>query len=163
MGRGNREIARLLGILLLSSVAAAAADDAPRFYARTMEGEKLSNDTLKGKVVLLQFWTTWCRYCRNEQSTVDSLGEELSKKGLVVVAVNVGQSRKTVSRYLKDSPRSSKVVLNDDTNLPALYQARQYPLYVVIDRDGKVAGRQDGAAGEEALRELLARAGVEKD
>jgi hypothetical protein len=49
----------------------------------------------------------------------------------------------------------------EDTNLAALYAARSYPLYVLIDRDGNVAGRQAGAAGEESLRRLLGKAGLE--
>jgi len=49
----------------------------------------------------------------------------------------------------------------EDTNLVALYAARSYPLYVLIDRDGNVAGRQNGAAGEDALRRLLRKAGLD--
>lgn len=49
----------------------------------------------------------------------------------------------------------------DDTNLAAMYQATVYPIYVVVDRDGLIAGTQRGAGGEEALRRLIARAGIE--
>ena len=49
----------------------------------------------------------------------------------------------------------------EDTNLAALYAARSYPLYVLIDRDGNVVGRQKGAAGEAALRRLLNKAGLD--
>jgi hypothetical protein len=48
----------------------------------------------------------------------------------------------------------------EDTNLAAMYQATVYPIYVVIDRDGNIAGTQRGAGGEEALRRLIARAGI---
>jgi uncharacterized membrane protein len=51
----------------------------------------------------------------------------------------------------------------EDTNLAAMYQANVYPIYVVIDRDGNIAGTQRGAGGEEALRRLLARAGLESE
>ncbi len=53
-----------------------------------------------------------------------------------------------------------KIVLMEDTNLAAMYQATVYPIYVVIDRDGNIAGTQRGAGGEEALRRLLARGGI---
>ena len=49
----------------------------------------------------------------------------------------------------------------EDTNLAAMYQATSYPIYVVIDRDGFIAGNQRGAGGEDALRRLIARAGLE--
>jgi hypothetical protein len=49
----------------------------------------------------------------------------------------------------------------EDTNLAAMYQANVYPIYVVIDRVGNIAGTQRGAGGEDALRRLIARAGLE--
>jgi thiol-disulfide isomerase/thioredoxin len=118
---------------------------------------------VKGKVVLLQFWTTWCPYCRKEQDAVEALVHDFTARGLVVLAVNVGESKKKVKQYLADSPRSCKIVLTDDTNLAALYAAKSYPLYVLIDRDGNLASQQDGAAGEGALRDLLARAGLDAE
>ena len=126
-----------------------------------MTGENFSNQSVKGKVVLLQFWATWCRYCRGEQAILDDLDREFAGKGLVVLAVNVGESKKTVKKYLEHDPRSCRIVLNEDTNLAAMYAANSYPIYVVIDRDGNVAGEQRGAGSEPALRSLLSRAGLE--
>lgn len=91
---------------------------------------------------------------------VDAVTHEFAGEGLIVLAVNVGESKKKVKKYVEDNPRTSKVVLTEDTNLAALYQATVYPIYVVIDRDGNIAGTQRGAAGERALRRLLRRAGI---
>jgi len=147
-------------------LALAGSDDfgpAPHFMAKTMDGERFTNESLKGKVVLVQFWATWCKYCRGEQSMVDDLTKEFADSGLVVLAVNVGESRKKVKKYLDDSPRSCKIVLMEDTNLAALYAANAYPVYVLIDRDGNVAGIQRGAGGENALRRLLRKAGLDSE
>ena len=133
---------------------------APRFNAKTTEGEKFTNDSTKGKVVLLEFWTTWCVYCVAEAPFVDKINQEYGEKGLVVLAVNVAESKKKVKRYLDQHPRTTRVVLTDDTNLAAMYEATVYPIYVVIDRDGNIAGTQRGAAGEDALRDLLASGGI---
>lgn len=138
-----------------------AKEPAPRFNARTTEGEKFSNDSIKGKIVLLEFWTTWCKYCIDEAPFVDKIGHELADKGLVVLAINVGESKKTVKKFLDLHPRNCKIVLMEDTNLAAMYQATVYPIYVVIDRDGNIAGTQRGAGGEPALRGLIARAGLD--
>lgn len=135
-------------------------EPAPRFSATTSAGEKFSNASLKGKVVLLEFWTTWCRFCAEEAPLVDKLNHEFADKGLVVLAINVGESKKTVKKYLEAHPRATKIVLTDDTNLAAMYAATVYPIYVVIDRDGKCV-TQRGAGGEDALRDLLAFAGLE--
>ena len=135
-------------------------DPAPRFHAKSLNGEQFNNASIKGKVVLLDFWTTWCPYCREEGSMVDELGKEFAGKGLIVLAVDVAESKKTVKKYLDQNPRTSKVVMTEDTNLAAMYQANAYPIYVVIDRDGNIAGTQRGAGGERALLRLLRRAGI---
>ena len=152
-------------VLLLSAAAVFAASNAkepaPRFNAKTTDGEKFSNESIKGKVVLLEFWTTWCGYCNEEAPFIDKIGKELADKGLLLLAINVGESKKTVTKFLIQHPRNCKIVLMEDTNLAAMYQATAYPIYVVIDREGNIAGTQRGAGGESALRRLIARAGIE--
>jgi thiol-disulfide isomerase/thioredoxin len=137
-----------------------AKEPAPRFNATATTGEKFNNDSIKGKIVLLEFWTTWCGYCADDAPFVDKIGKEYAGKGLIVLAVNVGESKKTVKKYLEQHPRSVRIVLMEDTNLAAMYAAKVYPIYVVIDREGFIAGEQRGAAGEDALRDLLARGGI---
>jgi len=163
----DRKIVGLVCIALALSVCAFAGSDegepAPRFHAKTLTGEIFTNESVKGKVVLLQFWTTWCPYCRGEQSLVDDLDHEFADKGLVVLAIDVGEAKKTVKKYLADHPRSCRIVLNEDTNLAAMYAANVYPIYVVIDRDGDIAATQRGASGERGLRRLLRLAGLESD
>jgi len=153
--------------LLLAAACAFAADDdnqaAPRFRAKTVAGESFNNESVKGKVVLLEFWTTWCQYCHDEEPLVEAIHKEFAGKGLIVLAIDVAESKKTVKKYLEQHPRSCPIVLTEDTNLAAMYQATSYPIYVVIDRDGNIAGEQRGAAGERALRRLLASAGIESE
>jgi thiol-disulfide isomerase/thioredoxin len=134
---------------------------APRFNAVTTTGEKFTNDSIKGKVTLLEFWTTWCGYCAEEAAFVDKIGHELADKGLILLAIDVGESKKTVKKYLEQHPRNCKIVMMEDTNLAAMYQANVYPIYVVIDREGFIVGTQRGAGGEDALRRLIARAGLD--
>jgi thiol-disulfide isomerase/thioredoxin len=157
--RGTVLCALFLAALCVSA-GTKAKEPAPRFNARTIEGEKFTNDSIKGKVVLLEFWTTWCVYCAEEAPFVDKINREYGDKGLILLAVNVAESKKTVKKYLEQHPRTSRIVLTDDTNLAAMYQATVYPIYVVIDRDGNVVGTQRAAAGEAALRDLLAGAGI---
>ena len=149
-------------ILLLAALCVYARPDgkepAPHFNARTLDGEKFNNESIKGKVVLLEFWTTWCGFCLDEAPYVDRINRDYGNQGVVVLAVNVAESKRTVKKYLEIHPRSSRIVLTDDTNLAAMYEATVYPIYVVIGRDGNITGTQRGAAGEDALRELLADA-----
>jgi len=154
---GHLTFRRLLPILVaLTSFSAFAADEtgqpAPRFRARTTTGDQFNNASIKGKVVLFEFWTTWCGFCADEAAFVDKIGHELAGKGLILLAIDVGESKKTVKKYLEQHPRNCKLVMMEDTNLAAMYQANVYPIYVVIDRDGFIVGTQRGAGGEEALR-----------
>jgi thiol-disulfide isomerase/thioredoxin len=157
---------RLLLIAVgLATVFASAGDEtgqpAPRFRAKTTSGDQFNNASVKGKVVLFEFWTSWCKYCEEEASLVDDIAKEFSDKGLIVLAVDVLEPDKTVKQYLVEHPRSVPIVLTKDTNLAAMYNAQSYPIYVVVDREGNIAGEQRGAAGERGLRRLLKRAGIE--
>jgi thiol-disulfide isomerase/thioredoxin len=165
---GSLTLRRLLPIFVaLLCLSAFAADEtgqpAPRFRAKTTSGDQYNNASIKGKVVLFEFWTTWCKYCEEEAELVDDVAKEFSTKGLIVLAVDVLEPDQKVKKYLAEHPRSVPIVLTRDTNLAAMYNAQSYPIYVVIDRDGNVAGEQRGAAGEKALRNLLRRAGIESN
>src|ERR1700723_1499648 len=152
-------------LLFRPALCAFAADEtgqpAPRFRAKTTTGDQFNNASVKGKVVLFEFWTTWCKYCEQEASLVDDIAKEFSDRGLLVLAVNVLEPGQPVKKYLAEHPRSVPIVLTKDTNLAAMYSAQSYPIYVVLDRDGNIAGEQRGAAGERGLRRLLKRAGIE--
>lgn len=160
--RGALSAALLVGALGLAA-GSKDKEPAPHFSATTTNGEKFTNESIKGKVALFEFWTTWCGFCADEAAFVDKIGKELAPKGLILLAIDVGESKKTVKKYLEQHPRSCRIVLTEDTNLAAMYQANSYPIYVVIDRNGNIAGEQRGAAGEKGLRRLLANAGVNAD
>lgn len=133
----------------------------PHFTARTLDGERITSESVKGKVVLIDFWASWCPPCKSDAPAVERLREEFEKDGLIVLAVNMGEPRRKVKKYLEASPRSSKVILAEDTTLAAICDANVYPLYTLVNREGRIAGVQRGAGGEGALRRLLAKAGLD--
>jgi thiol-disulfide isomerase/thioredoxin len=159
----RRSTARLLlSFLAAARLRAISANEAlPHFAARTLDGERITTESIKGKVLLLDFWATWCPPCKSEEPAIENIVKDFSKDGLLILAVNMGEPRRKVKKYLESSPRSSKVVLAEDTTLAAICNARSYPLYVLVDREGQVVGVQRGAAGESALRRLLSKAGLE--
>ena len=160
---GRRYLVCWLIALLLSQISRAGDETgqpAPRFRAKTTTGEQFNNESVKGKVVLFEFWTTWCKYCEAESELVDSIAQEFKSKDLIVLAVDVLEPDKTVKAYLAEHPRTVPIVLTKDTNLAAMYNAQVYPIYVVVDREGNIAGEQRGAAGDRGLRRMLRRAGL---
>ncbi|MFN9296780.1 MAG: TlpA family protein disulfide reductase [Acidobacteriota bacterium] len=151
---------RTLTISLLAAAASAQPGKPrrkmPQFRATSMKGENLDNEALHGKPALIQLWATWCGYCRRDQPIIEKLAAEFKSEGLVVVAVNVGESRKTVEDYLSRSPRPNvKPVLTEQSSLPGLISAEGFPFYVLLDKEGMIAGVQAGSGGEPSLREML--------
>jgi thiol-disulfide isomerase/thioredoxin len=110
--------------------------------------------------MLLEFWATWCPNCRSDEHVVDDIERRFAGQGLTVLAVDVGESEEKVRRYLRENPRSCRVALDEGKELSARFGKHGYPYYVLIDREGRVAGTQNGAGGEASLLYLLSRAGL---
>lgn len=127
-----------------------------------MDGELHTRESLKGKVVLVQHWATWCSYCRKDEPAVEQIIKDHAKDGLIVLAINAAESKAKVQDYLKDHPRTAKVVLTPDTNLAQLFEGAGVPAYILIDRDSNIAAMQPGSGGIMALRGMLREAGLSK-
>ncbi len=134
---------------------------APQFTARTLDGQTVSSSSFSGNVVLLQFWTTWCPVCHQDQAAVDNIQAALGGSGLVVLAVNDGEPDAVVKKYLQAYPRSCEVLLSNGHAVASLFGVHSYPHYVVIDRRGNIVANKGGGGGGEAyLRYLLRSAGL---
>jgi len=100
----------VLAIILIALTCSAFAGDetgepATRFRAKTTTGEQFNNASVKGQVVVFEFWTTWCKYCEAEASMMDDIALEFRSKDLIVLAVDVLEPDQKVKKYLVDHPR----------------------------------------------------------
>jgi thiol-disulfide isomerase/thioredoxin len=147
--------------LLVAGIAVAAGPRRPMpdFKGKTITGESFGKQSLIGKPYLLQFWTTWCNYCKGDQPAVEQFIRERGKT-IPVYCVNVNESRDAVTRYLSTAPRSCKVVLSEDTNLTGIVKPTGFPKYVLVDAQGNIGSIQNGAGGIEGLYETLAEGGL---
>jgi len=159
----RRNLLAAAGFSLTLTSRICAIDSQVKFKARTIDGQDFSTESVQGKVVLVEFWATWCPYCKRDAPAVDAIQEEFRDQRLVVLAVDIAESKKTVAKYLAESPRNCKVVLMTDTNLAALYSPKTFPHYALIDPTGHEVGEQKGAGGERSLRHLLRKAGLGAD
>jgi thiol-disulfide isomerase/thioredoxin len=150
----------LLTAVLCCELAMASEGTAPQFSLRTLDGRTFTNSSLEGNVVLLQFWTTWCPYCRQDQPAVGSIQAAFGDQGLVVIAVDDGEPEAVVRNYLQGNPRSVPIVATGDHTWAARFGVHGYPHYVVIDRSGNITASRGGGGGEAYLRSLLRTAGM---
>ena len=137
----------------------AAAD----FKLKSNTGKEFSLPDLKGKFVLLDFWATWCAPCRHDLPSVEKLHQEFHRKGLVVLGVNGGEDSETVNEFLLSSKLSYPILLTPDGGVMQSYKVSAFPTVVLIDADGKIVFYHVGAGGDKALRESLAKLGLESE
>lgn len=105
-------------------------------------------DGSKGKVVLVNFWATWCPPCRQELPELKALREKYTPEQLVVLGISVDETREPVRRFLQDEPLNYPVYMSS-RELLAAYQITGVPYTVVYDRNGHQADDMSGyAAGE---------------
>jgi thiol-disulfide isomerase/thioredoxin len=92
----------------------------------------------------LNFWATWCPYCRQERPYLKSLYEEYKDKDLVIIAVSLDRSSKTVKRFLEQNPAPYMVLTDTEGMTVALYNIMGYPTTYLINRNGKITQKLVG-------------------
>jgi len=132
---------------------------APSFDLKALNGTSFSNGSLKGRPVLLDFWTTWCGPCRQAMPALETLYREYRDKGLVILGVDAGEDRQTVETFLKTATASYPTILSVGSDILTSFQVTAYPTYVLIDSNGNIVAHQIGYPGEAGLRSMLARVG----
>jgi thiol-disulfide isomerase/thioredoxin len=136
---------------------------APELAVMDIRGEPVSLSALKGRTVLLDFWTTWCPPCRADAPALEKLNQKYGGKELTIVSISVSEDRELVEKFLKEHPHSYPVVLTTENEMPRPYEIGVFPTYIVIDKDGTVASAVEGDKVFGDLRRLLKKAGLETD
>jgi peroxiredoxin len=116
-------------------------ENAPDFILKDMSGKDVALSSFKGKPVVLNFWATWCPYCRQERPHLKALYEEYNDKGLVIIAVSLDRSSKTVKRFMEQNPAPFMVLTDTEGITAALYNIMGYPTTYLINRSGKIKQR----------------------
>jgi peroxiredoxin len=143
-------VAGLCGALAVSSMVGASAPMAPTFSLPSRAGDTVSLDQLKGKVVMLNFWASWCGPCRTEMPLLEQMHKRYSSLGFTLVGVNVEANTADAERWLKDTPVSFPVLFDRDSKVSKLYDVSAMPSTVFIDRKGNVRYLHKGyKAGDE--------------
>lgn len=119
---------------------------APDFTLVDPDGKKVSLKDFRGKVVFVNFWATWCEYCRDEMPAMQRLYQEFRGKGFEIVGVNVKDKRADAMAFVKKVRVTYPIVLDPEGEVGLLYGAFGLPLSYLIDRKGTVLARLFGPA-----------------
>jgi thiol-disulfide isomerase/thioredoxin len=108
------------------------------FSLKLVDGGTVSLSGLKGKVVFLNFWATWCPPCREEMPSMEILYRRFRNQGLELLAVDLLENSKTVSAFLADNRLSFPAALDSNGRVGSYYGIQAIPATFIIDRDGKI-------------------------
>ena len=130
--------------------------DAPAATWTTPAGESVTLASMRGKVVLIDYWATWCKPCIKTMPELDAMYRDYQKQGLVVVGVSIDQGDdrvKKVTKFLDKKPVGYPVVIDSETNGSwEAFQVAALPTLYLIDRDGRIVERWTGVVDMKAVR-----------
>jgi len=145
-----------LGVLTLPRAAMpadiATGADAPGFQLNSSSGKPVALADLKGQVVLINFWASWCGPCRQEMPILDQLYRSYQAAGFTLIGVNVEPNSTDAQKFLKGTAVSFPILFDPNSTVSQLYQVSGMPSTVIVDREGKVRyihhGYKPGDEGE---------------
>jgi len=126
----------ITGCAVGSEPTATVGQAAPNFELQNLDGQSISLNDLKGKPVLINFWATRCPPCIFEMPYLQEIYNEWSGKGLMVLAINIGESSAKVKTFLQDNDLSLPVLLDTKAVVARMYVKRGIPTTVFIDKEG---------------------------
>jgi len=115
-----------------------AGDSAPDFSVTTASGKKISLDSFGGKVLVLNFWATWCPPCLSELPSLNEMASTLKNDGVVVLGISVDQKKDDYEKFLKKVTLNFEAAHDPSADISVEYGTFKYPETYVIDRNGKV-------------------------
>jgi thiol-disulfide isomerase/thioredoxin len=116
----------------------------PKFKAKTLDGKQFTSDDLKGKIVLLDFWATWCRPCIMELPNVRKIHETYKDKGLVIISINLDDEEGMVRQFIDRNSMPWTHIFNAQTpqgkDIATKFGVNPIPNGILIGKDGKIIG-----------------------
>jgi thiol-disulfide isomerase/thioredoxin len=165
-------VARVAAVGLMAAIAltavprdanaATVGDPAPALALPDARDVPVKLADLRGKVVYVDFWASWCGPCKRSFPWMNELAKRYGGDGFTVLAVNVDKKRGDAQRFLAQVPASVTVVYDPAGTTPAAWEVKGMPSSFIVDRAGKVALAMQGfhddekGAVEQRIRELLA-------
>jgi peroxiredoxin len=119
-------------------------DKAPGFTVTTDKGRQITPREFGGKVLVLNFWATWCPPCIEELPSLEAMAKEMGPQGVVVLGVSVDKNQQLYKEFLAKARVSFETARDPEASISADYGTYKYPETYVIDRDGRVRQKYIG-------------------
>lgn len=145
--------------------AESVSGQAPDFKLKDRQGREVSLASLRGKVVFVNFWATWCGPCREEMPSLQELARSVMPEDAVFLAISVDETWDPIDSFLGPSPKRYDVLLDADSSVARSFGTTQFPESFIIDRNGRLVYKFIGArdwSATAALR-LMEAAGARRD
>jgi len=123
---------------------AIGGEPAPPFSLQTLDGKTVTRDSLKGKVVLLDFWATWCIPCIKALPELKDLRQKNAGQPLVIVSVSVDEDKRTVQEFASRNGMDWLQAWDGEMKAVNAFRVDSFPSYVILDSEGGIAYRQKG-------------------
>jgi len=130
--------ALLLALLGGTATATGPAPPAPDFTLPARDGGEVRLSELKGQVVMINFWATWCGPCRQEMPLLQQIHAKYEPLGFTMLGVNVEPDSAAAQNWLKDMPVSFPIVFDRKSEVSSSFGVEAMPSSVLIDREGRV-------------------------
>ena len=130
---------------------------APDFTLESLDGNKVSLSDYRGNVVLVNFWASWCEPCRTEIPDLEAAYQAHKDQGLIVLGVNVAETRQVVGPSAKAFGISYPVLLDEQDRMMKQYRGLGLPMSLLIDREGVIRERHMGLLTADQLDKYLAK------
>ena len=130
------------------------------FNLHDLKGRTFRLRDLRGKIVLLDFWASWCTPCRIDLPHIEALYKEYAREELVVLGVN-GESETLARSFMEQQGYSFPSLVDEGYEVSRQYQATSFPTVVIVDEEGNIAAYLVGLQSESDLRRALAKAGLQ--
>ena len=138
----NREIDQLFGTMGVVKVA--PARDPVKINLNDVNGNRVSIADFEGKIVFLNFWTTWCPTCRIEMPSMEKLHQKLQHKKFAMVTVNLQESAAKVKAFFEEYKLTFTALLDSNGEVGVSFGIRAIPTTFILDRTGRIIGRVNG-------------------
>lgn len=131
---------------------------APDFSLKDLDGKDVKLSDYRGKIVILNFWAVWCKYCKQEMPDLNELNKELVKDNeAVILAIDSQESSEKVRNYLSSDNINLKVLLDQDGSVTQTYGISGFPTTFIINKDGTLYTYIPGATNKETLTGILSK------